>query len=59
MIVHAGPACMCAPNPGSGPSVPPRRAEPVTRRYRSEPRALDVLVKVLRQSLLGASERTI
>src|SRR5580658_6641954 len=37
----------CVQKTGAGTSIPPRRPEPVTRRYRPEPAALDELVEVL------------
>jgi hypothetical protein len=41
-----------APKPDTGPSLPPRRPEPVTRRYRPESAALDDLVEVLYRLLV-------
>lgn len=41
-----------APNQESGGSVPPPRHEPVTRRYRPQPAALDELVEVLYRLLI-------
>jgi len=42
-------------NSANGVSVPPRRQEPVTRRYRPESEALDELVEVPRQLHLDAA----
>jgi hypothetical protein len=41
-----------APNPDTGMSVPPRRPEPVTRRYRAQSTATDELVEVLYRLLM-------
>ena len=42
----------CVPNLETGVSVPPPRREPVTRRHRPEPAALDELVELLYRLLM-------